>query len=202
MLESPPVSPKTVRHGKRSRQSSKGSVSLGEISQEDTGYDGDVEVVRPDEVEELESEDEHDGSGVGLRSLLWPDTVTDEDLAARMKKLGWRSKEKEDRSSRSLERPGAKRLSRDADPSHLNQHGKRTEIEISELLDSHHKTSYAKRTKESKFNMAKRIIRGRNEMQTDTSEQTDGKDDKTSTVDEHLASTPPEADGTEEMDLD
>ena len=71
MLESPPISPKTVRHGKRSRQSSKGEVSLGELSQEDAGYDGDIEVIRPDEVEEPDSECEDDDSELGLKRLLW-----------------------------------------------------------------------------------------------------------------------------------
>jgi hypothetical protein len=197
MLESPPVSPKTVRHGKRSRQSSREKVTLGELSLDDIGYDGDVEVVRPDEVEEPESETEDE---VGLRGLLrWPDTDHDEELARKMKRLGWKSRDSDQRSTKSLERPGEKRLSHEVDPSNLNQHGKRTEFEVSELVDGGRQQPHAKRRKGSRSNMAKRIIKERLQVQNDTSEQTDGKNVP---LDESSVSTAPEAGGDEKMDLD
>ena len=196
MLESPPISPKTVRHVKRSRQSSKGEVSVGELSQEDTGYDGDIEVVRPDEVEEPESESEDDDSGLGLKRLLRPWSDTDQELASKMKRLGWMSQPKKEARGNSLERPGAKQLSKEVDFSHLNQHGKRMEIDVSELVDGHHKAPVAKRRKDSRINMAKRIIKGEHE---DKSEQTDGRNPP---IAETSVSTAPEAQGVEGMDLD
>jgi hypothetical protein len=198
MLESPPVSPKTVRHGKRSRQSSRGEVSVGELSQEDTGYDGDVEVVRPDEVEEPETESDNDDTeSLRFRRLLCGDSK-DEELISKMRRLGWKSREMDEQDSHELERPGVKRLSREVDHSLLNQHGKRTEIEVSELVDSQHQARHAKRRKDSRSNMARNIIKGRDEIPTDTSEMTDGKNLPL----EYLSvSTAPDA-GNEEMDLD
>lgn len=200
MLDSPPVSPKTVRHGKRSRQSSKDEVSVGELSQEDIGYDGDVEVVRPDEVEEPESESADDDSGFDLRRLLWPDA--DQELADKMKRLDWRSKDEDGHDARSLEKPGTKRLSKEADASPLNQHGKRTEIEISDMGDANQKQPYAKRRKDTRLSMATQVMKDRNEMQTDTAEHTDGRDHKPFPTCDYSVSSAPEAGGDEEMDLD
>lgn len=197
MLESPPISPKTVRHGKRSRQSSRGEVSVGEISPEDTGYDGDVEVVHPDEVEEPETESDNDDTELGLRRLLWPDA--DEELAAKMKRLGWKSKDRHPLDRTTLERPGARRLSKEADPIQLNQHGKRTEIEVSEMVEGQNQARHAKRRKEAKFDLAKRIIQGKFQAMSDTSEQPDG---KPALVEESSVSTAPEVGGDEAMDLD
>jgi hypothetical protein len=165
------------------------------LSGDDVGYDGDVEVVRPDEVEEPESEPE-DSPGLGMRRLLWPDT--DEELATKMKRLGWRSKHRDLRNDKLLDRPGAKRLSKEADMTDLNQHGKRTEIEVSEMADGPYKGSNSKRRKENRFNVAKRIINGRQDvMQTSTSEHTDGK-----AVAEYESVSPAQEGGGNEMDLD
>ena len=200
MLESPPVSPKTVRHGKRSRQSSTGQVSVRDLSQEDTGYDGDVEIVRPDEVEEPESEFENEDTDFDLRRLLWPDT--DEELASKMKRLGWKSKDKDARNDNKLEKPGAKRLSKEADPSYLNQYGKRTDFEISEMADASHKTPDSKRRRDSRLTKTKRVIESEHEMQTDTSERTDGGGDKTFSPGRRSVSSAQKSVAEQEMDLD
>ena len=200
MLESPPVSPKTVRHGKRSRQSSMGEISAGNLSQEDVGYDGDIEVIRPDEVEEPETESDDDDSTSDLRRLLWPDA--DEELAAKMKRLGWRTKDEDDRGSKYLEKPGTKRLSKETDPSHLNQHGKRSDFEISEMAEASHRTPLAKRRKDANVTVANKLMKDRHEMQTDPSEHTEGRDDNPFPLCGNSASSAAEADGDEEMDLD
>jgi hypothetical protein len=194
--ESPPISPKTVRQPKRSRPPSR-DAATSTSPQEDTGYDGDIEVVRPDEIEEPESESEVESIGSGLRRILWSDT--DEDLASRMRRLGWRSKDKSEQYHKHLERPGARRLSKEADLSHVNEHGKRTELEVSEMVDGQMVARYAKRRKESKFNLAKRIIKGKHQAMSDTSEQTDG---RPAPVEESSMSTPPDVGGDEVMDLD
>lgn len=202
MLDSPPVSPKTVRHGKRSRQSSKGEVSVGELSQEDIGYDGDIEVVRPDEVEEPESDSGSgdDDSGFDLRRLLWPDA--DQELADKMKRLGWKSKDGDSHNNRTLEKPGTKTLSKETDPSPLNQHGKRTEFEISEMGDANHRQPHAKRRKDTRLRMAKHLMKDGSEMQADTSEHTDGRGNKPSPLCDYSVSSVPEAGSDVEMDLD
>ena len=199
MLESPPISPKTVRNGKRSRQSSRASISVGSLSQEDIGYDGDVEVIRPNEVEEPESDFEQDSTKPNLKKLLWPDT--DDELAVGMKRLGWKSHTKHDKK---FEKPGSKRLSRDADPTHLNQHGKRTDIEVMEMMDASggHKAALTKRRKESEINVAKRIIKSRDEMETDTSELTDGKEPRPLDCTQQAISAESGARDAEGMDLD
>ena len=202
MLDSPPASPKTVRHDKRSRPSSKGEMSVGELSQEDIGYDGDVEVVHPDEVEEPESESEDDDSVFDLRRLLWPDA--DQELADKMKRLGWRSKDDDGPDGRSLEKPGTKRLSREtgSNPNPVNHHGKRTEMEISDMGDANHKQPYAKRRKDTRLSMARQTVKDRKEMQTDTSEHTDGRDRKPLPTCDYSVSVAPGAGGDEEMDFD
>lgn len=141
MPESPPVSPKTIRNGKRSRQSSRGTLSVQELSPDDMGYDADVEVLRPNEYEEADS-DPDDSLPIGFKRILWPDD--DEELATKMRRLSWRQAKPIPRASSENDRPRNSKP-KDMRSRSLNQHGKRTELEISEMADAQDSLPPAKR---------------------------------------------------------
>ena len=200
--DSPPISPKTVKHGKRSRHSSKGELSFEELSADDVGYDADIEVVRPDQIEEPESDFEEDAGSLGIKHLLWPDT--DEELAGKMKKLSWHSKRPRAKSFQGhADRPTTP-IQEDA--TRVNKHGKRTEFEV-EMMDGHNSAPPAKRRKrkDSGLNMAQRLM-GNNRWKgaTDTSDRTD--DRQTSILESSEATALSDARGppvdSNEMDLD
>jgi len=130
------------RKGKRSRRESDRSLRVEEISPDDMGYDGDIEVVRPDQYEEAESdfEDEH-----GKNQWLWPDT--DDELAGRLRRLSCDphvaavspSSSRPSREDESGSR-GVKRQSKDTDELHPDVESpeswpRHVEIEVSELVD-------------------------------------------------------------------
>ncbi|EXJ95750.1 hypothetical protein A1O1_00874 [Capronia coronata CBS 617.96] len=138
----PESSVMAVHKAKRPRPPSRHSsdrLSIEELSPDDMGYDGDVEVLHPDQYEEPESEFERDsGNGNALLKVkvkVWPDT--DDELAGRLRRLscephGPRSPGRDD-SDR-----GRKRRSKemDVDSDHHSPLGKRTVIEVSELVDA------------------------------------------------------------------
>jgi hypothetical protein len=108
---------------KRPRRESSDGISIEEISPDDMGYDGDVEVLRPDQYEEPDSDLEDDHA---LRRL-WPDT--DDELASRLRRL---SCERE--SGGNLGR-GRKRVSAEMDDEEDNLSPRHTEIEVSEIVE-------------------------------------------------------------------
>ncbi|RMZ85380.1 hypothetical protein DV737_g760, partial [Chaetothyriales sp. CBS 132003] len=146
--DSPPISPKTARDGKCSQRASNHDLSLEELSSDNVGYDADIEVVRPDHIEEPDSESEDDPAALsGLKRLVWPDT--DDELASKMKKLSWhRPKQlrQQARGMRGIYEPKPATSLPD-NPSRVNTHGKRSEIDV-EMADGREASSSAKRRKQ------------------------------------------------------
>jgi hypothetical protein len=177
---SPPISPKTIRHPKRSRQSSKSELSVQELSQDDQdGYDADVEIIRPDQYEEPETESDDDRS----TARLIPDL--DEEITRGMRQLGWRQ------PSVRLQTSGhsAEHHSEALDSSPLNRYGKRAEFDVAELVDGQSQVHPAKRRKKrgSRSNIAQRFAKSKPHLASDSSNRTEGK--QTPLVDTSTGST-------------
>lgn len=192
---SPPISPKTIRHPKRSRQSSKSELSVQELSQDDQGYDGDVEVIRPDQYEEPDTESDDEKSP--CRTI--PDI--DEEITRGMRRLGWQQ------SASRLQTSGHSLGQRsDVESSPLNRFGKRTEFNVSEPADAHSQARPAKRRKQrgSRSSIGQRFRRGKPNLATDSSDRTEGK--QTPLLDTSTGSTgasdPPVVPSGDEMELD
>lgn len=136
MPESSPVSPKTcVKHGKRSRRSSRATLSVEELTPDDMGYDADIETLQPNEYEDADSEVEANLNEMvhpGSKSLMWPDV--DGELAGQMRQLSWRQTKPTSRlkskHNRDLKSGDGHSL-----PTHLNQYGKRPELDIAEVME-------------------------------------------------------------------
>lgn len=163
---SPPISPKTIRHPKRSRQSSKSEVSVQELGQDDQGYDGDVEVIRPDQYEEPETESDEDKPP--CRTI--PDV--DEEITRGMRRLGWQQCAPRLHTSGQVQEQRS-----DVESSPLNRYGKRTEFNVSELADAHDQARPAKRRKHrgSRSSIGQRFMRNKPQLASDSSERTEGK---------------------------
>lgn len=192
---SPPISPKTIRHSKRSRQSSKSEVSVQELGQDDQGYDGDVEIIQPDQYEEPETES--DDEKAPCRAI--PDI--DEEITRGMRRLGWQQ------PTTRLQTNGHRVEQRsDIESSPLNRYGKRTEFNVAEVADTHNQARPAKRRKQrgSRSNITQRFMRGKPHLVTDSSDRTEGK--QTPLLDTSTGSTgasePPAAPSNDEMILD
>ena len=113
---------------KRPRRESSDGYSIEEIFPDDIGYDGDVEVLRPDQYEEPESEFEDDQA----LKRLWPDT--DEELASRLRRL---SCERQSRNApRDVPQRGQKRRSTEMEADEESPSLFLTEIEVSEVVEA------------------------------------------------------------------
>ncbi|RMD41570.1 hypothetical protein DV735_g3584, partial [Chaetothyriales sp. CBS 134920] len=145
--DSPPISPKTTRDGKRAQQTSNNEFSIEELSSDSVGYDADIEVVKPDHIEEPDSESEDDRTALSsLKRLLWPDT--DEELASKMKKLSWPRPTQllpQSRDVPDLMEPKSHTVLPHSPP-RVNTYGKRSEIDV-EMAYSPEASSSAKRRK-------------------------------------------------------
>ncbi|RMZ82161.1 hypothetical protein DV738_g1852, partial [Chaetothyriales sp. CBS 135597] len=145
--DSPPISPKTTRDGKRSQQTSNNEFSVEELPSDSVGYDADIEVVKPDHIEEPDSESEDDQTALSsLKRLLWPDT--DEELANKMKELSWPRPEQllpRTRDVPDLIEPKSDTTLLRSSP-RVNAYGKRSEIDV-EMAHSYEASSAAKRRK-------------------------------------------------------
>jgi hypothetical protein len=195
---SPPISPKTIRHPKRSRQPSKDELSVQELSQDDDcGYDGDVEIVRPDQYEEPETDSEEDKDDCHLI----PDI--DEEITRGMRQLGWRQ------APARLQMSGlpAQQDPDAVDSSPLNRYGKRAEFDVAEVMNGQGPAPPAKRRKKrgSRSNIAQRFVKAKPHMMvSDSSDRTEGKQPPlldTSTGSTGASDLPPVLDG-DEMVLD
>lgn len=195
---SPPLSPKTARHSGRSRRSSKSEFSVQELSPEDDcGYDGDVEIVRPDQYEELETDSEEEKPDV----RLIPDI--DEEITRGMRQLGWRQ------SSARLQTNGLP-AGQNPDPMNLNplnRYGKRSEFDVAGIVEGQVHAPPAKRRKKrgSRTNIAQRFMKAKPPMTvSDSSDRTEGK--QTPLLDTSTGSTgaseATQAMGNDEMVLD
>ncbi|KAJ9499544.1 hypothetical protein H2202_005127 [Exophiala xenobiotica] len=188
--------------GKRRRHgSSDNELQIEEISPDDMAYDGDTEVLRPDQYEEAESDF---GDDRALRRL-WPDT--DDELAGRLRRLSC------DARTRSPRRQydgthGQKRRSKDIDFEQETPPRKRTEIEVSELVDGRTEQRPIKRRKKQtpKPSMAHRVAKKQvTGTWTDTSEKSDDQDagmESSNSAAADVSSTPALGNGSEDaMDI-
>ncbi|OAP58570.1 hypothetical protein AYL99_07660 [Fonsecaea erecta] len=143
---------------KRPRRESSDGYSVEEISADDMGYDGDIEVLLPDQYEEPDSDFEDDH----VLRRLWPDT--DDELASKLRRLSCDPQRRRGGGER-----GRKRMSRemegdgdgDEDEEDADIPLKHTEIEVSELVDGHIEQPPPKRRKNraSKPPLGQRIAR-------------------------------------------
>ncbi|KAL2404821.1 hypothetical protein ABEF93_007797 [Exophiala dermatitidis] len=146
----------TSKRAKRPRRESSDGFSIEELSTDDMGYDGDVEVLHPDEYEEPESES---GDNKSLWRV-WPDT--DDELAGRLRRLSW---EPHGSTTTAPCRPRHKRTSQemeDVDHGSPSPLGKRTVIEVSEVVDAKSGQPPLKRRKKripSKQSIAHRLMK-------------------------------------------
>ncbi|KIX00834.1 uncharacterized protein Z518_09899 [Rhinocladiella mackenziei CBS 650.93] len=171
------------RKGKRPRRESSDELCIEEMSPDDMGYDGDVEVLRPDQYEDAESDFEDDKA----LGRLWPDT--DDELAGRLRRLSCDPQiiplAHRDDSDR-----GRKRRSREMDDEDLSPLTRSPEIEVSELVDGPTDQPAPKRRKHksSKQSMAPRVIKKQAlEAWSDSSDKTD---DREATIEASDSETP------------
>ncbi|KAL2441755.1 hypothetical protein ABEF95_016482 [Exophiala dermatitidis] len=143
----------TSKRPKRPRRESSDGFSIEELSTDDMGYDGDVEVLHPDEYEEPESDS---GDNKSLWRV-WPDT--DDELAGRLRRLSW---EPHGSIITAPCRTRHKRTSQEMEDVHDGSPlGKRTVIEVSEVLDAKSGQPPLKRRKKriSKQSIAHRLMK-------------------------------------------
>ncbi|KAK6379036.1 hypothetical protein LTS17_006739 [Exophiala oligosperma] len=156
--------------GKRRRQESfDHGLQIEELSPDDMAYDGDTEVVQPDQYEDIDSDFEDDRA---LRKL-WPDT--DDELAGRLRRLSCDARN-HTLKGHGDETRGQKRQSREMDPENESSARKRTEIEVLEVVDGQPEQRPIKRRRKRvvKPNMAHRVLKKQaGENWTDSSEKTD-----------------------------
>ncbi len=124
---------------KRPCRESSDDFSIEEISADDMGYDGDVEVLHPDQYEEPESDfEDHQAL-----NKLWPDT--DDELASKLRRLSCERGPKV--AQREVIDRGRKRLSKEMDEEEKPTAG-RTEFEVSEIVDGQAAQPPAKRRRQ------------------------------------------------------
>lgn len=163
------------RHGKRPRRESSGDLQVEELSPDDMGYDGDVEILRPDHYEEVESDFE-DEAGQIQKQVEWPDA--DEELARKLRRLRCdpppSSSPKMDNGERGLKRQSVA----------MDEEGSRaqfptSELEVSELVEGqtqHPPPSKRRKKRSSQQIMAHRLARkqaGNTWSDTTDTERTD-----------------------------
>lgn len=150
------------RHDKRSRSHSSDELSIEEISPDDMGYDADVEVIKPDNYEEAES----DFEDASTPQEDW--TSVDEELAARMTQLG---RERLMPFSQSTGRGRKRRSVEIEDDENLLWVPLSPEVEEQQTIDvSNHPSPAKRRRKRSKRpHSAQEAVRSNGEMWTDSS---------------------------------
>ena len=154
---------------KRPRRASSDGYSVEELSPDDVGYDGDIEVLRPDQYEEPESDFEDDQA---LRRL-WLDT--DDELASRLRRL---SCEREPKTARREDlQHGRKRLSAEMDvEDETSPRLPRTEIDVCEIVDGQPAQRPTKRRKQraEKEPLGQRVVKKQADASwTDSSDVSD-----------------------------
>lgn len=185
-----------LKKGKRARRRSSDEFYVEEISADDMGYDGDSEVLRPDQYEEAESDFEDDKA----LKRLWPDT--DDELAGKLRRLSCLRNSVSSPRREDSDR-GRKRRSKEMDTDDPNSRAPRTEIEISELIDGHTEQPPMKKRKKKANKppgaMAHRVLK-RHSLET-WSDSSDKTDEQEATIESSrsgtpdLASTPTAVDG-------
>lgn len=171
-----------VHKGKRPRRESHNELCIEEMSPDDMGYDGDVEVLRPDQYEDAESDFEGDNA----RRHPWPDT--DDELAGKLRRLSCDPHALQSQHSEDSTRAGLKRQCKEME---VDEPGRRrTEIEVSELVEEQPPQRPIKRRKGkvSKPQRVKQLVkRALSGTWSDSSEQTE---DGEASVDKSPSGTP------------
>lgn len=166
-----------ARRGKRLRRESTNELLVEEVTSDDMGYDGDVEVLRPDNCEEVESDFE---DAQPQRRLEWPDP--EEELARKLTGLRCDppspNSSKLDPADRGTKRESVAMDYEDARP-RSRPHVTKSELEVSELLEGQGEQPPQKRRKKrsSQQIMAHRLIRRQGQgtwSDTTDTERTDG----------------------------
>jgi hypothetical protein len=173
-----------VYKGKRPRRESSNEIYVEEMSPDEMGYDGDVEILRPDQYEDAESDFEDHNP----RKRLWPDT--DDELAGRLRRLSCDPSLLDLQQPEDSARVGAKRQSKEMDVDDRASGPRRTEIEVSELVDGQAEQRPVKRRKRrgSKSNMAHRM--GKKQPSKAWSDSSEKTEDQEVTIDSSLSGTP------------
>lgn len=156
--------------GKRPRRESSDELYIEELSPDDIGYDGDAEVLRPDEYEEIESdfEDEKEAQNA------WPST--EEELARQLGLLACGPEISG--SSRPDEGDlNKKRRSKEMDNESPSAHSGHADFEVSEMVDGQAEQGpIKKRRKRAKYGIAYRL--GRKHVNGTWSDSSDRTDDR------------------------
>jgi len=168
----PDVSTHRAKRGKRSRQDTRDQLVIEEISPDDMGYDGDIEVVRPDQYEDPASDLEDET----ILKRLWADT--DDELAGGMRRLSCDTRSQSSPPKEDSDR-GRKRQSKEADTA-SHPGNKKTEIEVSELVDEQdiHRPHKRRRKRSRRPNTAHRLMTGQEEAWSDSSERFENEDQR------------------------
>lgn len=139
---------------------------IEELSPDDMGYDADIETIKPDKYEDVESESE----GMVTPDKNWESI--DEELAARMRQLG----KNQLSPVRSSSNRGRKRMSIEmADGDTLLGGPCSPDIEIHEVVDNTAPSPAKRRRKKSRHRSAAQYtLQGQNEVWTDSSGRGEG----------------------------
>lgn len=121
--------PSARKRGKRPRKASS-DLSIVEIFPDDMGYDADVEVLQPDQYEEVASDDD------GVLTPIRKHRTVDEELAARMQSLANEDRPKQPPQTPSCGR-GRKRHTQEANDTNSSRERRRrqSDLEVSEIHD-------------------------------------------------------------------
>lgn len=149
-----------IHKAKKSRPPRRDSIdqlSIEELSPDDMGYDGDVEILHPDQYEEPESDFEDGNKAVWK---VWPDL--DDELAGRLRRLSYDPQIPEPQTpSRDGSDRGRKRRSREMEGGCQSPLDRHTVIEVSEMVDAKTGQPSLKRRKKkpSKHSIAHRLMK-------------------------------------------
>lgn len=166
-----------ARRGKRLRRESTNELLVEEVTSDDMGYDGDVEVLRPDNCEEVESDFEDTQP---QKRLEWPDP--EEELARKLTGLRCDppspNSSKPDPADRGTKRESVAMDYEDT-RTRSRPHVTKPELEVSELFEGQVEQPPQKRRKKrnSQQTMAHRLIRRQGQgawSDTTDTERTDG----------------------------
>jgi len=160
-----------IERGKRHRRESFSELCIEELSPDDMGYDGDVEVLRPDHYEEVDSDFEDDRN---VRHQ-WHDT--DEELARKLRHLVC-DPEYADTSRPDDTEQSKKRRSKEME-NEMPVQDAHTDFEVSEMVDGQAEQRPAKKRRKppSQQSMAHRLGRKHvNGTWSDSSERMDDKE--------------------------
>ncbi|KAK5057491.1 hypothetical protein LTR84_011491 [Exophiala bonariae] len=157
--------------GKRPRRESSDELYIEELSPDDIGYDGDAEVLRPDEYEDVDSDFEDEKHA----TKVWPST--EEELARQLELLACGP---EITGSSRLDEGDVnkKRRSKEMEHESLSANGGHADFEVSEMVDgqAEQRPIKKRRKRASQYGIAYRL--GRKHVNGTWSDSSDRTDDR------------------------